>query len=160
MTKGRTRPHEDDVKAKIEDGQTVAMQEVEDEGVEEKKFDNAELYEEASLWGPKDCGIGWEYFWNKDGKFYRYYISGESVGLKIETSSEYNRGERRFWYKFRGLDLIDTNDARRKKEVVPDAGPQVWIDGPSGTKVVSVDQFLSMINENKAKRRWMTKRTR
>lgn len=115
-----------------------------------------DLAEDYGGWVEKDCSIGWEYFWREGDSEFRYYVSGETVGIRIEQNSEFYGGNQYFQSRFRGPVLVDTTDPREKHKIEPDPGPEVEVIGGSGQCVtMKVSEFLELINKNNAKRRNM-----
>ena len=112
--------------------------------------------EDTGSWVESDCAMGWEYHWKDKGKEYRYYVDGETVKTKDEHNQEFLGGNRHFVSRYRGYVLTYTNDPRLQKQVEKDPGPQVWAKGPTGVvKVMTVPEFLRVINKANAKRRWV-----
>ena len=107
-------------------------------------------------WTEKDCGIGWEFFWRKSGKDYRYYVSGETVGLRVEHNEEFYGGNQHFVSRYRGFVLVSSTDPRLQKKIEPDPGPEIQAKGGNGKcTTMPVSEFLGIVNKNKAKRRNM-----
>jgi len=113
-----------------------------------------EAAEDLGGWVEGDLSIGNEFYWTKRGKSYRYYVDDETTGIRIEHSQEFLGGNRHWVSRWRGRVLVDTNDGRQSKQIEKDPGAQIWAKGPDGiTKVVSVPEFLTLINKNNAKMR-------
>lgn len=93
------------------------------------------------------------YVWERDGKVYSLLVTQETTHLNEVTSFEV-RGPGSVWLKssYRGPVLVGTNDPKLQHKIEPDPGPQVTCEAEDGTATtMSVEDFLRMVNANKAR---------
>lgn len=100
-----------------------------------------------------------EYFWSKGGKMYALVCNASSQNMNVERNAEFHGGNKYYHYTYRGRVLVDTNDPRRTKEIEPDPGPSVTVTTAGGTtRAMKVDEFLALVNGNRAQRRDLSRR--
>jgi len=100
-----------------------------------------------------------EYFWSRGGKMYALVCNASTQNLTVERNAEFHGGNKYYHYTYRGRVLVDTNDPRRKKEIEPDPGPSVTVTTAGGTtRTMKVEEFLALVNSNRAQRRDLSRR--
>jgi hypothetical protein len=93
-----------------------------------------------------------EYIWERDGQLYSITVKAETMHPRELVSNEYYGGNQTFITSMRGNTVIATNDPRRKHEIEPDPGPQVFCKSADGECfTLTCKEFLDMVNENHAR---------